>query len=152
MKKAVLLLLVLLLSLALSGCDSTEGRSAAELLSDLLSEGEPPPAGAVYLSSLPLYGEGNPLTEELVAALYARADGACEYRDRVAEAAVYLSSRTDRPFEAAVFLCHGSADTEAVAAMCLRRARLLSQNGLADSSGARIECRGRAVYFLIRGK
>lgn len=155
MKRWICFLLALLLPLCLLSCRSASKESAADRLDGWLSEIGTPPAGAVYLSSLPLDGENGaarPLSEELVTALYARADGTCEYSDRVEEAAVYLSSRPDLPFEAAVLLCYGSADTEAVAAMCLRRVRLLSQNGLADPESARIECRGRAVYFLICGK
>ncbi|MBQ2718471.1 MAG: hypothetical protein IJF73_00200 [Clostridia bacterium] len=152
MKKALSFLLAVLFLASLSSCGKRPGGSATALLGEFLAEGAPPPAGAVYASVSVPGGEHRPLSEALVAALYARADGTCEYAAAVEEAAVYLSHRADAPFEAAVFLCYGSADTEAVAAMCLRRVRLLMQSGRADAAGALIECRGRAVYFLIRGK
>ena len=145
MKKRAVSALFLALLLLLSSC-GREVTPPAVLLAEFLGEGEPPPAGTVYSTD----GEGGTtLSDSLIASLYARADGFCEYGSCVESAAVYLSERMDRRFEAGVFLCYGSADTKAVAEMCHRRAAFLSRFCEVVTE---VECRGRAVYYKISEK
>lgn len=141
MRRYISVFLSVILLASLSACRGQEVGAAA-LLADFLCERETP-AGATYTTG----GEsGGALSPELVAALYARADGFCEYGECVEEGAVYLSSRLDERFEAGVFLCYGSADTKAVSEMCLRRAALWRRFGEVE---AVVECRGRAVYYML---
>ena len=144
MRRCFLVFLLLASFLPLPSC-CRETPRAAVLLSEYLGERGAYPAGVTY-STDP--SEGEVLSEELIASLYARADGFCEYGACVEEAAVYLSSRLDTRFEMAVFLCYGSADTKAVSEMCLRRAALLGRFGEVE---VEVECRGRAVYYRLTG-
>ncbi len=118
------------------------GEGADVLLFEFLGDKEIP-AGQMY-STDP--HEGEALTPTLIAALYARGDGFCEYGDAVEEGAVYLSARPEERFEAGVFLCYGSADTKAVSEMCLRRAAFLERFGEVEVT---VEYRGRAVYYMV---
>lgn len=143
------ILLLLLLASVLTGCGGEEP-GAAERLGAILGDPDSLPAGTFYSSAVAPYEEGNALTEELIAALYERADGVLEYTGRVEEAAVYLSSGIEGDYlEVAVFTCYGSADTEAVAAMCLRRAHLVARGGDLAPEDAFILRSGRTLYFCL---
>ena len=132
---------------------SCRGRETApkELLVEVLSAvGEATPAGTVFSSAGSPYEEGRPLDESLVLSLYSRDDGFCEYRGRVEEAAVFLSSGDGLPYlEVGVFLSYGSADTRPIVEMCLRRARLVSSLGLLDAREAIVVTLGRTVLLCL---
>lgn len=148
MKKAFLLLL-LLPALLLFGCGGEE-EPVADQLTAVLGSAASLPAGVLYASAATPYEEGHALTEELVAALYARADGQLEYAGRVEEAAVYLSSGSEGDYlEVALFSCYGSADTDAVAEMCLRRARLVAAHTELRAEDAVILLSGRRVLLCL---
>ena len=151
MKNGKRLLLLILLAALLVGCGGEEPR-ALERMEMLIGNGGELPAGTLYRSDLAPYDEGAPLTDALVSALYARADGHLEYTGRVEEAAVYLSSGIGGDhFELAVFVCYGSADADAIAEMCLRRARLVASHTELSAEDALILCSGRTVFFCLGG-
>lgn len=149
MKKILLPPLLVLLTLSLLVSCHTGSASPEEVLGELLSVADPHPAGVTYTSDADPYGMAPRLDGDLVCALYARSDGYCEYGECVESAAVYLGTVADRYFEVAVLACYGSADTEAVAAMCLRRAQLVGR-GLGLPSGSTvIVTAGRLVILCI---
>ncbi len=151
MKIGMRCLLLLLLAALLLGC-ADASPVASERLGALLAESQQISAGTLYDSALLPYEEGNRLSEELVVSLYSRADGYLEYTGRVESAAVYLSSGMEADYlEVAVFVCYGSADTDAVAEMCLRRARLVSAHIGLSQGDALILRSGRTVYLCIGG-
>lgn len=138
--------LLLVLSLLVS---CTPGDTGAALRLGELLEGLPAlPAGRLYDSAVRPYGEGYCLSEELVLSLYARPDGRCEYGEHVEEGAVYLSLLPGEYCEAAIFLCYGNADRQALFEMCGRRARLVrSRFGVYEEPV--ILCSGRTVFFFL---
>lgn len=144
----ILFCLFLVLSLSLASC-GWQDPVAAERLSELLGAIPCLPAGTCYDSATRDFMEGAPLTDELIEALYAREDGACEYAAHVREAAVYLSSVREPYLELAVFVCYGSADTAAVFEMCHRRARLVASLGVAATADAMVSVSGRVVTFCL---
>ncbi len=151
MKNGKRLLLLILLAVLLVGC-GTRTPTASERMDELLAGLCDLPAGRLYRSGLSPYEEGDALSDALIAALYSRADGTLEYTGRVEEAAVYLSSGMGEDYlELAVFVCYGSADTEAVAAMCLRRARFVSERVGLAAEEALILRSGRTVLFCLGG-
>ena len=147
-RKVLCMLLLVGLAAGLVSCRGTDF-TAAERLSDLLARLPSVPAGVMYDSGVTVFDAAAPLSAELVAALYARADGFCEYAACVREAAVYLGAVGEPYLEMAVFLCYGSADTVAVAEMCLRRARLVASLGLVREEDACVTTVGRTVYFYL---
>ena len=151
MKKGIGFFLLVLLSALLLGCGQ-QAPVAAERIGELLSGLSDLPSGRLYDSTLLPHEEGNPLDADLIADLYSRADGYLEYTGRVEEAALYLSSGMDgEHLELAVFVCYGSADADAVAEMCLRRAHLVSSYTDLEPEDALVLRSGRTVYFCLGG-
>ena len=142
-RRAMALLLLLSCLLPLTACTAAEVTAASRLF-DLLSLYGDVPAGETFATA----GEGAPLDPDLLFALYARDDAYLEYEGRVAEAAVYLGCRSDEVFEAAVFLCHGSADVRAIAEMCHRRARLVQASHVGVGEAV-VAVNGRTVVMLL---
>ena len=134
-----------LLLWSLTACG--EAVAARDRLGTLLSLIGEVPAGGIY-ATLPQEGD-TPLGEPLIEALYMRADGYLEYTDRIAEAAVYLGSSQEPFFEAAVFVCYGSADTRAVLEMCMRRARLVASVHTVKEGDVVVAASGRTVVYVI---
>ena len=147
MKRLLSLVLAIALVTSLAGCTAKEV-SAADRLAGLLDSLGRIPAGTVYFSGADPYGEEHVLDGELAELLWAREDGYCEYAACVEEAAVYLGGLDGCYLEATVFICYGSADTEAVAAMCLRRLHLLRSGIRLESGTAGVVTEGRCVILL----
>lgn len=147
-KRAVCLLLLVALWPMASACGGEEV-VATERLFEMTALFPSIPAGVVYDSAATVYDPAEALDSELVAVLYARDDGYCEYESAVSHGAVYLGGTRGAYLELAVFVCYGSADTAAVFEMCLRRARLVASFGLLEESDAMLASSGRVVYFCL---
>lgn len=126
MRKIKLLSVFLLFALFFS-CGAKKDRGAEETLLEFIGALPDLPPGSLYLSEAALYDEEKPLTNELLRSLYAKADASLEYEGLVREAALYLGSSPDAPFEVAVFVCLANSDTDALLEMCRRRAALVSR-------------------------
>ena len=149
MKKLASLIFFLLLAASLLfGCGK-EAPTADDAMSQLLAAVGSLPAGTLFRSSATPYGADACLDGELVASLFARDDGYCEYDSGVESAAVYLGAHDGSYCEVGVFVCYGSADTEAVATMCLRRARLVCRGLYLPAEQVCIGTRGRVVILCI---
>ena len=125
MKKIKILSVFLALALLFS-CGAKSERSAEDTLRAFTRALPHLPSGSLYLSNAAVYDAEKPLTKELLLSLYAKEDGTLEYEGRVSEAALYLGSSPEAPFEVAVFVLLGNSDADALLRMCRRRAALLS--------------------------
>ncbi len=140
MKKLKFLSFFLLIALLFS-CGAKKDRVAKDTLYEFIGALPALPSGSLYLSEAALYDEEKPLTNELLLSLYAKADGSMECEGLVREAALYLGSSPDAPFEIAVFVLFANSDTDALLRMCRRRASLVS--------GLFPEAEKNARYFLL---
>ena len=149
MKSLVSLLLLMAFSASLlAGC-RPDTVTADDVMADLLSKAGAIPAGTLFSSSASPYGSAPHLDDSLVASLFSREDGYCEYAACVESCAVYLGALGENYCEVGVFVCYGSADTEAVAAMCLRRARLVRRGLSLPSEQIRVSVHGRTVILAM---
>ena len=150
MKRNRLLFFFLLPALLLFGCaPAGQEKNPKEKIESFLSLLPSHPAGRLYESGLSEDEEGHPLTRELLRALFAREDGSLPTDGRVESMAVYLASGQDERFEAILFICYGSADTDAVRECCLRRAQLAASCGELRAEDARIYISGRYVFYCL---
>ncbi len=140
MKKLKFFSVFLLVALLFS-CGAKRDRGAKDTLFEFIGALPDLPPGAVYQSAASPYGEKKPLTEELLLSLYAKEDGSCEYAEHVEEAALYLGTSAEGPFEVAAFAAFANSDTDAILAMCRRRAALVSR--------LFPEAAGNARYFVL---
>ncbi len=126
MKKLRFISVFLLIALLFS-CGVKKDRGAKDTLREFIGALPDVPPGSLYLSEAALYDEEKPLTSELLLSLYAKEDGTLEYEGLVREAALYLGSSPDTPFEVAVFVSFANTDTDALLEMCHRRAALVER-------------------------
>lgn len=156
------LVLVLILSLLLSACGTSDPPPAAsEVLTAMLTAvtdtAQPLPDGVIRLSSAPA-DSPDYLTETFLSALYGEAARGLLGEDSahsrpVQDAALYLSV-SPYPFELGVFRCADGDTAGEVAALCRGRLDTLAR-GFAESewreaaSGGRVAVEGNWVLLVL---
>lgn len=147
----------ILLSVILAFCACTDASvTPQKVLADMCRAEKPLPAGQTYLlSALP---ESDAyLSPELLAACFGKEGKIPIAMDGVQDAAFFFSYR--QPCEIDVFLCKSSAETEAVAKMCLHRldalrnyfegAETCTEEAVAYLQNACVTVRGRWVVLCV---
>ena len=141
--------ILLLLVVSLCSC-SLRDRGTDEILSELMSEIEGLPSGAIYVSGAEEGSDGY-LSPFMAEALYG--EDASECFALVEDYSIYLSAYAT-PYEIAVFRCYSSTDAARVERLCRDRADIVSVAlrstefyGLCQN--IRIVKRGHTVVFAM---